>query len=518
MATKDPVPPPTLDEADQVRGARHRAVEAPDRPQPPPGPAPSPQAGAPQAGAPQAGAPQAPAPQRLAAVAGMGWVAADAGERLSLRSPPEDTVDSAPDTSAFRRPSADGLMGKVIAPRVQGGPGSPLEPLLAIPVISVGAAVRPPAPRSPPPPPAEPSPIPRVTLLSSPAPGQACPVCKGPLRVLRTTREDRLDCTWFRLEWLEVERDHADCPRDLSVPTTPLHRPAFALQGAPVGNGLLARIATWRWQDHMPGHDITRLLVALGLRCTDSQVSRWLIGLEPAIQPVAAAIRARCEGGTADAQGISLVDEGKEGRLRATTRGELVAFAWAPCDDSPRPDAPEERARRVLLDARGWSRSGRQAWLRRTVARALATDRDRAARASWTLEELRAATDPTTEAAALARAIAAIGPGDPPDPHLLMAARLFEHEGTDELLRLRPDGRPAADPPLPENARGTLPRWFLGTGDGGAARVADWLTVTESCAGAGVSPWRHLRDLFEAWADGGWQPVDGARWVPGRKG
>jgi transposase len=355
-------------------------------------------------------------------------------------------------------------------------------------------------------------------MLSSPGPDQVCPVCKGPLRVLRTTREDRLDCTWFRLEWLEVERDHADCPRDLAVETAPLHRPAFALRQGPVGNGLLARIATWRWQDHMPGHDIARLLASLGLRCTDSHVARWLLAAGQAITPVAAAIRARCEGGATDPQGLLVVDEGKEGRLRATVRGELVSFAWTPSEEGPRPDTPEERARRVLLDARGWSRAGRQAHLRRTVARALATERDRAARACWTLEELRAAADPAAEAAALDRALAALAPGDPPDPHLLMANHLLASDGAEGLRRLRADGRLATDPPLPDNARGTLPRWFLGMGDGGVAQVADWLTVTESCASAGVSPWRHLRDLFEAWADGGWQPVDGARWVPRRKG
>lgn len=446
------------------------------------------------------------------------------GQRLrSDEGGPDGATDAQEDTRAYGRPSAEPEEGRVLPPRVAGTSGSPLEGLLQIPVLTVQTAVRPPPPpAAPPPDPAEPSPIPRVTILSSPGPGQVCPVCKGPLRVLRTTREDRLECTWFRLEWLEVERDLADCPAHPTLETVPLHRPAFALPESPLGNGLLARIGTWRWQDHMPGHDLSRLLVSLGLRCTESHVSRWLQAAGAQLAPVAAAIRQRCAGGTTDPLGIIVVDGAAgsspvEGRLRATTRGALVAFDWTAGSEGPRPDTPEERARRVLLDARGWSRAGRQANLRRIAARALATDRDRAARVSWILEELRAAADPAAEKAAMDRVLGVLGRADQADPHLLLAARSLAADGPEGLLRLGKGG-PNPDPPRPENVRAVLPRWFLSLGDGGAAQVADWLTVMESCAAAGVPPWRYLRDLFEARADAGAAAFDAARWVPTRPG
>ncbi|NOY27463.1 MAG: transposase, partial [Oligoflexia bacterium] len=320
-------------------------------------------------------------------VSGMDWLERHVSGRQSLCAPPDFDPDAKPqDTSAYGRRRDKLDPGKVIPPRSVGGPGSNLDPLLNIPVITVDTAPRPIETR--PPPPEVQRPIPRVMILSSPADSQACPQCKGPLRVIRSTRENRLECTWFRLEWLEIERGWGDCKQHLQVETTRLARPAFLLPKGPVGNGLLARIATWRWQDHMPGHQIMRLLDGLEIRCTHTQVARWLQAAAVVIAPVAAAIRQASSGGKTDAHGLVVVDSGEEGRLRATVKGSLISYDWTPGDATPRPDDPKERTRDVLLDVRGWTQAGAQAHLRRLVARALATDRDRAARLSWRLEEL----------------------------------------------------------------------------------------------------------------------------------
>lgn len=497
---------PTIDEVVELRGGRRKQEEG--------GSSPAPPTDLDRATA-GAARPKPVSPP----VVGMGWVARDGAERMGLRTAPEDDPDAEPeDTSAYARPSASDDEGHLISPRITAGPGSPLEGAGMVPVISVDTSLRAPLPdpEERPAPPENP-PIPRITILSSPGPGQVCPTCKGPLRVLRTTHHRRLECTWFRLEWMEIERDWADCPTHLTVETTALARPAFLLPKGQVANGLLARIVAWRWQDHMPGHDITRLLASLGLRSTNSDVARWLQAAHQVIAPIAAAIRESTADGKTDPTGLLVRAGGKDGRLKATTKGKLVSFAWQASDDAPRPDDPAERARDLLLDARGWSRAGAQAIMRRIVARALATDRDRAARASWRLEELRMATDHAAEQAAIDAMLPLLDDPELADPHLRSAARNLAIGGPEGLFRFTPSDKPAPAPALPENVRVTLPRWFWSHGDGTVEQVTDWHTLVESCTAAGQSPWRTLRDIFEAFADGGHQPLDGKQWIPGKK-
>jgi len=438
----------------------------------------------------------------------------------------EDEPVVAPDTTAYGAEAAaellekvlqekalqeKALQEKVLSPRGQRRPVSPLEGLGAVPVMSVSRTALPAAPPPAAELPTQPEPLTRVAVLSAPGPDQVCPTCKKPLRVIRTRREDRLECTWFRLEWLEVDRGWADCPLHPQVETVALHRPAFLEPRAPLANGMLARMATWRWQDFMLGQDITRILVGLGLSCSDSQVARWMLAGGEAVSPVAAQIRAELAGQPGDRLGVVLVDGSRAGRLRACAGPKAVAYTWTEEAEGPERDQPGELARELLLRRRGLCRTGRQADLRRAVARATATDGDRSARAAWRLEELRTAPDAATEQRALQRAIEVLGGPDLGDRHLKGAGRTLV-TGQAELCRFLPDGSLAPDLPLPENVRGRLRPWHITPADDGPERVADWLTVVESCSMVGLSTWRYLRDLFTEHADRG--GVDPARWTP----
>lgn len=500
--TDDNERPLSLNDIGQVKGGRVRDPYGPE----PKGAAPP---AAPAAAAPLPDLP-APAPVEPAAVepagTGMGWLQTQG--RMGLRHA-ADSLDVVPepDTSAYRRPTPPQEQGHILSPRQASTATSPLEGALAVPV---GPAPRQPAP---PPPPVEPgsSPIPWITVLSTPGPAQLCPSCKGPLRVLRSSREERLDITWFRLEWLEIERCWADCPKHPTLETVPLQRPTYLVPDSRVGNGLLARVATWRWQDHTPLIDIARLLSDLGLRCSERRVASWLEQGHRFIAPIARALHAKAAGGSRDELGMLLSDGRREGRLRATVKGKAIAFDWSAGGEGPRPDTPDERARRVLLDARGWSYEGRQATLRRSAAQALGSRRDGAARLLWLLEELRGAADGANERALLGRIQALLASERDLDPRMRAAANTLAVHGIEGLCRFDAQGKPAAPPPRPENARAVLPRWFLGISDGPIEAVTDWLTVVESCRESGVPPWRYLRDLFQAASDG---PIKAEAWLP----
>lgn len=501
--TDDKERPLSLNDIGQVKGGRVRDPYGPDPGDPVAAPPPPP--GEPLPDLPAPGLVE-PAPTEPAGT-GMGWLQTEG--RMGLR-PAADALElsPAPDTSAFRRPAAPQPPGHVLSPRSPSTATSPLEGATAVPV---GPAPRQPAP--PPPPPVEPgsSPIPWITVLSTPGPAQVCPSCKGALRVLRSSREERLEMSWFRLEWLEIERCWADCPKHPTVETVPFQRPAYLVPESRVGNGLLARVATWRWQDHMPVIDIARLLSELGLRCSERRVASWLEQGHRAIAPIAAALQAKAAGGSRDELGLLLSDGRREGRLRATVKGKAIAFDWSAGGEGPRPDAPSERARRVLLDARGWSHEGRQATLRRSAAQALGSRRDGAARLLWLLEELRGAADGASERALLGRIEGLLAAERELDPRMRAAANTLAVHGIEGLCRFDPKGKPAAPPPRPENARAVLPRWFLGVSDGPIEAAADWLTVVESCRESGVPPWRYLRDLFQAASEG---PIKAEAWLP----
>lgn len=491
----------SLEDIGKIKGGRVRDPFGPEPTPDPPrpvGPAPLPDQPAPERV-------DTPRPEPLGT--GMGWLRTDG--RMGLRPPPDaPELAPEPDTSAYRRPSAEPPMGHVLSPRVPPTANSPLEGALSVPVGRVPVGPRDPVPE---PEPAAQAPIPWITVLSGPGPGQVCPVCKGPLRAVRSSREERLEMTWFRLEWMEIERCWADCPKHPSAETVAFSRPTFTVPDSRVGNGLLARVLTWRFQDHMPIVEIARLLTELGLKCSERRVAGWIDLAHVAVAPVAAALRAKAQGGKQDELGVLFSDGRREGRLRASERGSVVAFHWTAGGDGPRPDAPEERARRVLLDARGWSHEGRQATLRRALSLALVSRRDSAARLLWLFEELRAAPDGATERAHLARINAILAAEQALDPRMKAISHTLAAFGTEGLCRFDPQGRPAAPPPRPENARAVLPRWFIGAHDGSIEAIADWLTVIESCRHAGVSPWRYLRDLLQATAEG---PVKTEAWLP----
>ncbi len=431
---------------------------------------------------------------------------------------PDASGTPEPDTGAFARPSAPDPDEErpVIAPTVPSTTGSNLEPLLAVPVLEVSPQLRAAHARQAEPPPPEPQGPPaliRVQLSSAAGPGQVCPECGGALREVRYRREDRLDATWFNLEWLELSRALVDCPKHPQVETLPHQRPAF-LAPIPVGNGLLAWIATWRWRDHMPGHEIARVLTLAGLRCSEAQVSRWLARPRPTIGAVAAALRT-ASGGKTDDRGLEVIEGNRKGRLKATVAKDRVTFSWAP-DDAPRsPDDPTERARDALFASRGWSREGRQAALRRKAAFVMAADPARGRRLSWLLESLRQAADRAAEDAALASVDALIDAAEDPGPALAAVTRLVRTD-REALHRFDEKGKPAPPLPRPEHVRLTLPPWYTTLGDGGAEALADWLTVLGTCDATGVAAWSYLRDLFTAAAEQG-DAFDADKWKPGRK-
>lgn len=434
-----------------------------------------------------------------------------------------------PDTSAFSRPSAKGE-DEALEPIVPADPtrtGSNLEALLAIPVIEVTAAMREAWAREAPPPPPEPAgppPLTRVTLTSSPGKGQVCPECKGKLRVVRTRREDRLDATWFRFEWLQIERGQADCPDHPQVETLPLQLPAF-LVAPPIANGMLAWLATWRWRDHMPGHEIARLLRQTGIRCDEARVGRWLARAHGPVARVAAILRSQTTG-DGDERGLEVIDGTVRGRMRARSQGKAVVFDWRPDDSPPSPDNPKERARDALLALRGWSREGRQASLRRKAALFCSTDADLGPQLAWRLDSLRSAADRAEEDAAFAAidqlvdtALATNTARDGADPHQRAALRALARElRADRAGLYRFDAKGKAQPPLPmpEHVRLHLPAWFATTGDGGAAAMADWLTVVASCDAAGVPVWTWFRDLFRSAAEEG-DALQPERHLPGTR-
>lgn len=490
---------------------------------------------------------------------GMSWLSRDAAERLPLRDTEHDAHDGAPepDTSAFRRPARSGLeeatrvvppelrrlrgagidaedgqpepdtsafrrpnppsddaSRKLLQPPRGGRSGSNLEPLLAIPVLEVSPALRaahraeaPPVEAPPPGPPV----LPRYTVGSSPGPKQRCSTCKGALRVVRSTHEERLDATWFRFEWLDVERGWGDCPTHPTFATEPLERPAFLPAGR-IGNGVLAWIVTWRWHDHMPGHEILDLLHAYGLRPTETHLARWLAQAQAVLAPVAAAVRAEVEG-EPDERGIQVNDGRTSGRMRGRTGKKGVAFDWKAEEPPTVGDGPRERARQVLLDMRGWSRVGRQAILARKLAMLAATDPQAGPRLAWRAEELRRAADGAAEQAAwnaLLDGIEAMAECGLP---AYRATTLVLQEGGDSMLRFDAKGKPRPDLPVPENARHKLPAWYASTGDGGPQAMADAYTITESCRALGLPVWPYLRDLYTAAAEQG-EALQPARWTP----
>ncbi|MCB9778476.1 MAG: hypothetical protein H6742_07935 [Alphaproteobacteria bacterium] len=460
--------------------------------------------------------PRGASPQKTGSLVGMEWVEDDAGGRASLRPEADDDGDPQ-DTSAYRRPSPREKPGPMVSPRTAGRSGSPLESAVqVVPVQSVRTAVGPAKPAAPAPPvvPAPaPEPLPRVELLSSPGPKQRCPVCKGMLRVIRSRREARLDARWYRFEWLDIDRGFGDCPKCPSVPTRRLEEPAYAIADAPIGNGLLAWVLTWRWQDHMQGPEIARALRVLGVRATDTDISRWLRGSLALLAPVADAVRQEAAKGQADARGVPMLDGGSEGVLRGRVTARAVAFDWEPGDVGPGPGDPEERAFAALQDARGWSRAGRQAMLRRKAAHALSRDPASAAPVAWRLEELRSAADHATEQAllgALARDVERATARGGIHPHLRDIADRLDRE-VDHLRRFGPKG-PLPPPPLPENARFAVPTWLVAGGDGDAAAVTAGLSLAASCAQAQVPTWSWFRDSLDAAARD--ELGDGRKWTP----
>ena len=149
--------------------------------------------------------------------------------------------------------------------------------------------------------------------------GTTCPRCQGALRVIGQDVTERLEWVPGHFEVLEITTDKAACPICPSAGVQTALGPSFALPRALCANGMLARVLTDKFADHIPLHRQARRFAREGIDLRVSTMCGWVMSAAKMLNHIVDAMLEEIRGGTwaqADDTGMP-VQDGTDGKLRS---------------------------------------------------------------------------------------------------------------------------------------------------------------------------------------------------------
>jgi transposase len=353
----------------------------------------------------------------------------------------------------------------------------------------------------------------------------------------------------FRVQTTLTERLACNgCKRIVAVPA-----PGKVIPGGQPGPGLLAKVLVDKAEDHLPLERQQRRLAREGFTVPITTLAGWWATAADLLKPLHAAILAEAMGvflPQIDATGLDVLDRDhpkglRQGHLWTVAGGRAVAFVYAAVKSNgletllemrPRVAGSESCRQPVQCDGEKLfntvqTRAGTLVplvhdWMhaRRYFERAMKGGDMRAAVAMKLIGELyeveRAATAAQVSAEERARRrreaswpileqlrawIGEIRGGVNPTSPLGKAIGYVERRWI-SLIVFVGDGRIAIDTGWVERSirRVALGRnnWMFTGGDEAAERLATVATLCATCRHLGIDPWRYLRSVFSAIAEG----------------
>lgn len=331
---------------------------------------------------------------------------------------------------------------------------------------------------------------------------QCCPKSGITPRVIGETIHERLDFRYNRFRRLEIRRPVYDCPGCPGADQIVANRPLFWCREAPIGNGLLAMLATTRYFHRLPLDQLTPMLDQLGAPIPSTMLLSELNRAGEALAPLVALMKkgARNEEAPLTALVTGAVRD-TPGSVRVYTGDGHVVFTFV-AGEVRKMDANRMQGPQALQRWRMKGNRGRWAQIRQRFFSALLTDPVRARAALHTIQKL--PPDPSTDANDL-RALqtwvdAAYATIDAPRTR-------YQHAVT--ALKAM---WPMLTTPDPKARAQVTDTWVFESSDGDVHQALCWLSLIESCALQGLQPWTYLFRLLEALAS---QPdLDLRDWTP----
>lgn len=366
-------------------------------------------------------------------------------------------------------------------------------------------------------------------------PEATCARCGGKLRVFGASHSYRIEWVPGHFETLDVTRERAACPACPSEGVQTAPAPSFALPRAMCGNGLLARVLTEKFADHIPLNRQATRMEREGERFSTATLSDWVVGGATLLHRIALAIDARLLQSPwlqADDTGLPVQDglDGKlrQGRLWAVTDQQEVRYHFTATKEGKNPAAflAGYQGKLLLVDGgsefneivrqRGLLRAGCWSHLRRyffdarhhypgEARLALGTIRDlfavEASLVGAPLETIRAVRDQESRplVVGLFDWIRSLSRSVRPTSSLGEAIG-YASNGKESFYRF------LDHPELPmHNNRAELALrgpvvgrkgWLFAGSEGGAQAAATLFTLTGSCMLQGIDPWPYLADVL----------------------
>ena len=199
---------------------------------------------------------------------------------------------------------------------------------------------------------------PRETITLDP--GESCPDCGGPLRLLGEDVSQILDFIAAKLKLVETVRPKKSCRCCEKVVQEPA--PTRPIERGMAGPGLLAHIIVAKYDDHLPLYRQTEILARMGADIPRSTMIDWcgrgVATLAPLIERIREIVMAadRLHGDDTPIRVLDPSVPATKGRKRAVKEGRIWAYVH---DD--RPWDGSDPAGRVLLLARPQGRAPAEA-------------------------------------------------------------------------------------------------------------------------------------------------------------
>lgn len=425
---------------------------------------------------------------------------------------------------------------------------SDAQQLLFVDPKAAEAAVTDPEPGDDPPPPPKrrrrrggggrkplPDHLQRVEVTSAETGPTTCACCGGELHVIGEDRSERLEYIPARMKVLVLVRTKRACRQcpGQGVVTQPAE--LFALEKAKAADGLLAKIITDKYADHIPLHrQVKRFARESGVDLSVSTLCGWLRGSADLLQYVVRAMAQELRAGPflqSDATGLPILvgpkNRPQRGHLWSYTDGVQVVFEATPDGRQAHPAQLLEGFEGTLLTdgasaynaaaaADGVVRAGCWAHVRRKFFEARREDPAKTGIALATIREVflleRTLVDCSSEERArrrrehLAERLARFRElldawSQTVRPKSGLGKAITYARGQwDTLVVFLDDGNaPPHNNTSERLLRGPVigrKNWLFAGSEGGAWAAGVFFSIVRSCELAGVDPFEYLRDVL----------------------
>lgn len=380
-----------------------------------------------------------------------------------------------------------------------------------------------------------------VLEVTSTDPGPTtCACCGGELKVLGEDVSERLEYIPGHFKRLRIHRTKRACPSCPSEGVFTQPAPPFALDKALAADGLLAKIVTDKFADHIPlNRQAGRFVREAGVELSVSTMCGWLRSVGGLLRHVVGAMREELVAGAfvqSDATGLPILEGStnqlRRGQLWSYSDGEQVVFEATLDGVQANPAAFLEGFKGTLLTD-GASvynliaqsdevvRAGCWAHARRKFFEARAEAPEQAGVALATIRELfrvereTAGLEPEARSRArrerLAEWLAAFrqlldtwSTTARPKSALGKAITYTRNQWATLVVFLDDGAVPIHNNTSERLLRGPVvgrKNWLFAGSEGGAKTAATCLSVVASCMLVGVDPYEYLRDVLSLLPD-----------------